>query len=386
MIYILIFIGLILIAFYKQYIHWVTDQWDSLEDNDIPLDYTPKTKISIIIPIRNEQDYIENCINSLLDNHYPNLLYEIIIVNDHSDDNSVSIINNINDKRVKLLHLADYLKSINISAKINAYKKAALQYAINESQGDLIITTDGDSVVKPDFLRAYAYYYETNNVKMMAAPVKFEKANNFIESFQVLDMVSMMGITAAGISANKYYLANGANLAFDKQTFIGLEPYDITKTASGDDMFLVQSIASKYPGEVHFVKAKSAIVTTALTHSFNDFWQQRKRWASKSNQYQESNIKWLMVLVFLVNIFPFIMLGLSIILWSKLLLFVAVLIILAKYNLDYRYLKKILVFFDYSDAIIHFPKAFFFYIIYMLYTGFVGLFPSKYTWKERKVS
>ena len=57
-------------------------------------------KFSIIIPTCNVEKYIVDCINSILNQSYTD--FEIIIVDDFSTDNTLNIINSINDKRIRV--------------------------------------------------------------------------------------------------------------------------------------------------------------------------------------------------------------------------------------------------------------------------------------------
>lgn len=67
--------------------------------------FFPQPKVSIIIPARNEEKRIKKCIDSLLNQDYPN--FELILVNDGSTDNTLNIINQIciKDDRVKGIDL-----------------------------------------------------------------------------------------------------------------------------------------------------------------------------------------------------------------------------------------------------------------------------------------
>lgn len=92
-------------------------------------------KVSVIIPVHNSEKYIQECINSVINQTYKNL--EIIIIDDKSTDNSVNIIKNIKDKRIKLIEL-----SINSGAAIARNK------GIEASTGDYICFLDSDDYWK----------------------------------------------------------------------------------------------------------------------------------------------------------------------------------------------------------------------------------------------
>lgn len=92
-------------------------------------------KVSIVLPFRNEEKYLQACMASILDQTFKN--WELIAVDDYSTDQSVSIINEfvIHDKRVK------------------SYKNpsrglvSALNYGISQSQSPLIARMDGDDLM-----------------------------------------------------------------------------------------------------------------------------------------------------------------------------------------------------------------------------------------------
>jgi len=111
-------------------------------------------KVSVIIPVYNSSKYLEECINSVINQTYKNL--EIIIINDDSTDNSLDIINSFNDKRIKLIDLP---KNGGVS---NARNKG-----IEASTGDYICFLDSD-----DFW----------SLKKIEKQVKFIKNKVFIYS------------------------------------------------------------------------------------------------------------------------------------------------------------------------------------------------------------
>ena len=95
--------------------------------------------VSVLIPARNEEKNIENCLNSLLNQHYKN--FEILVINDNSNDNTREILERIsaNDTRVKVFEgkpLPDDWYG----------KPFALHQAVMHAQGEILIFTDADTV------------------------------------------------------------------------------------------------------------------------------------------------------------------------------------------------------------------------------------------------
>ena len=66
--------------------------WMKQKTFDLPADHRPVTFISVIIPARNESRNIRACIGSILAQEYPRELYEVIVVDDHSTDNTAEIV------------------------------------------------------------------------------------------------------------------------------------------------------------------------------------------------------------------------------------------------------------------------------------------------------
>lgn len=87
-------------------------------DFELPEDFVPDTKITVIIPARNEAGNIAACVHSVLNNDYPSLLLEIIVIDDHSTDNTWEIVNGMSEGNVRCLKLAEFVDK---DAQLNAY-------------------------------------------------------------------------------------------------------------------------------------------------------------------------------------------------------------------------------------------------------------------------
>lgn len=94
-----------------------------------------KPLISVIIPIYNNEKYIERCLNSIIENTYQNL--EIICVNDGSTDNSLSVINKYTKK----------FKRFKIVNQENRGVSSARNAGIEIAEGDIVAFVDSDDCV-----------------------------------------------------------------------------------------------------------------------------------------------------------------------------------------------------------------------------------------------
>ena len=151
--------------------------------------------ISIIVPVYNVEDYVEKCINSIINQTYENI--EIIIINDGSTDNSYEICKRFKDKRIKLFTIK------------NKGLSGARNYGISKSKGKYLAFVDSDD------------YIENNMIEVLY--------NNLIKEDADLSCCSLYEVFKNEIISkskkDKYYVMN--NYETIKRTFTdeGLNVY-----------------------------------------------------------------------------------------------------------------------------------------------------------------
>lgn len=355
--------------------------WKKLAYWEIPTDFTPSTKFTVIIPVRNEAEYISDCLNSILDQNYPKSLFRIIVVDDHSEDETVSIANSFNSKRISVLSLSQF----ELANGFNSYKKFGIEKAIEKSEGDLLIHTDGDCIVQKNWLAYFASHYQENKKSFIGAPVNFHSGKNGIQNFQELDMMGMMLITGAGVQKKKGHICNGANLAYTKSLFNAVGGFEgIDDQASGDDVLLMQKIAQHDLKEIAYIKNPEATVYTQPAKTWSKFKSQRIRWASKSKSYTDSSVQLSLVAVFIFHLLIVISL-LGSIYFGPIMILVSVLMLLIKAFADFSLLNSASTFFRNKEAMLQFIPSFFIHIYYIVYIGILSNVRSNYKWKGREV-
>ncbi|MEO6134480.1 MAG: glycosyltransferase [Ginsengibacter sp.] len=342
--------------------------------------------LSIIIPARNEQENIGDCIQSIINQSYPADKFEVIVVNDHSTDNTVSVINSFQKEHVRVINLADFMQD----QIINSYKKKSIEIALRFCKGDLIVTTDADCVAPPQWLETIASFYTEKKPAFIAMPVSFvhysdnsSVAKKFFAIFQLLDFMTLQGITGASVSKNFHSMCNGANLAYEKKVFYEVNGFEgIDEIASGDDMLLMHKIQKKYPERTLFLKSQNVIVQTKSEPTIKKFLNQRIRWASKSGHYSDKKIMMVLLLVYLLNAWIFWLALSSIFFTQVFFLFLATLV--SKTIVELIFLFPVAQFFKSQKILWWFIPAQPFHILYTLIAGWLGKFGS-YNWKGRKV-
>lgn len=351
--------------------------WTAQKEHKIPHDYTPSEFISVIVPARNEAENIVQCLQSILKNKYPPDLFEILVIDDHSNDDTADLVQSLNSSKIQLLRLID--------ASVTG-KKQAIEYGIANSKGDTILITDADCVVGELWMSYHSSFYELNKAKCVTGPIKYHKPNRLIEQFQSLDLTGMLGVTQAGIFSDKWYMANGANMSFKKKQFFEVGAYNSSKQfASGDDVFLIQAIADIYSEDVHFLKNSEAAVSTQAEQSWKSLYQQRVRWGTKNRSYKKKAITLTLGLVFIFSCS--ILLNLTLIpVFGLAAIFVFVIQLVSKLLIDYFYLHSLNKYFYPAERLKAFFPSSIIYIFYIVWIGLASLFIKSYIWKDRRVS
>ena len=211
--------------------------------------------------------------------------------------------------------------------------------------------------------------------------------------------MTLQGITGASVYKRIHSMCNGANLAYTKQAFEEVNGFKgIDNIASGDDMLLMHKIYQRYPEKVLFLKSTEVIVQTAPMQTLKDFFNQRIRWASKADKYDDKRIFGVLLLVYLFNVllvllpvvallknyqlFPKVSGCATIIQLSILQLWL--LLLSAKTIIEIIFLLPVAKFFSRQHLLWWFPIAQPFHVCYTVIAGWLGKFGS-YQWKERKV-
>ena len=389
MITILIYISLILLLGYSALLVYYRKSWGSIPDFKVEANSKLGTKISIIIPARNEEENIGYCLQSIIEQSYPAHLFEVLVVDDHSTDNTAAIIKSYASNNVKLISLKDYLSA----NEINSYKKKAIEISIQQSNGELIVTSDADCIFPKNWLTTIASFYESKRPAFIVMPVLISYGKKMIEVFQSLDFMTLQGITGASVHKKFHSMCNGANLAYTKEAFIAVNGFKgIDNIASGDDMLLMHKIYNQFPNNIEYLKSREVIVTTNPVSTIQQFFNQRIRWASKADQFDDKRIFIVLIIVYFLNVLMMVLpivalisnrsISIMNIQLSMFNFYASLLLIKTIFELFFLY--PVAKFFNQTKLLWWFPIAQPFHIVYTVIAGWLGKF-GKYTWKERSV-
>ena len=373
--YILWGIFIFLLIFYSAFLISILNGLNKLRSSKS--NQIPKEFVSVLIPFRNESENIIANVKSIINQNYPDDRYEVIYINDNSTDDTLQLLIEFSKPdRIKVLSLPD-------NNSPNAHKKRSIAYGIEKSKGDLIVTTDADCFYSENWLRSLLSNFDAET-GFISGPVEFIEEENLFSRIQKLEFAGLI-LTGAGlIGAGRPIICNGANIAYRKKVFDEVGGFnDQINLSSGDDELLMQKIAKETKYKIEFSLNRDSIVKTKSNSGIDNFYQQRKRWASKGLFYKNTNLIVMLLLIFLfyfgLIILPFIILFLS-----TSFVFILFLSVIIKLLLEYLIIRKGKKMLFPKLSLKEFILTEILQVPYIIVAGFAGMF-GNLKWKGREI-
>lgn len=339
--------------------------------------YLPHEFVSVIIPFRNESGNILANLISIESQLYPSEKYEVIYVDDSSEDNSAELLkNNIKKNNIRVISVPEDFSK-------NAHKKRAIRYGIENARGDIIVTTDADCHYNEEWLKSLLLTFDSLT-GFVSGPVEFEENSSAFSKFQKLEFAGLVLCGAGLIGSGHPTICNAANIAYRRKVFNEVGGFnDNMNLSSGDDELLMQKISKDTDFKVKFCIDKNAIVKTKANKTARDFYQQRKRWASKGLFYSDKLLvlKLILIYSFYVSLVVQIFLGLF---FHQIFLISFLISLTLKIILEFRILSKgkRIIFNDLQLKHLFISELL--QIPYIIFAGLFGVF-GNYLWKSRSV-
>ncbi|MCS6917474.1 MAG: glycosyltransferase [Chitinophagales bacterium] len=353
--------------------------WTSLKEG-CPGKATVPMRVTVVVVARNEEQAIGALLQDLLEQDYPAEWFDVLVVDDHSEDGTATVVERLADSRVRLMRLSDRLGHAPFHG---SHKKKGVTLAVQESPSDWIALTDADCRVAPGWLRTMMACQQFHQAVLVCGPVRYRHGPSLLQRLLALDQGGLSAVGTATLALGIPTVCNGANLLFSRSAFLQTDPYaDNLHRSSGDDMFLLHSFYRQYAHRVTACKSPSALVTTSVPDSWREALNQRRRWASKMNAFRQ----WPLRLMFWgVGWFHVVLLASAIgLLFSAMHLGLFLLALLTKFVLDFIFLYQIMRFVGQEHLMRLFLFAELFHSALLLWTGLTARQPT--SWKGRTVT
>jgi poly-beta-1,6-N-acetyl-D-glucosamine synthase len=323
-------------------------------------------KITVLIPFRNEVESLPRIIQSIKNS--VKLPFEIIFINDHSDDTGLEFLQQqINELPISLVSLPDEQFG----------KKEALRYGMEHAHGDYYLTLDADVFFGPNYFSELEKLPTAHLWILPAILIGRSKK----QLWQEIDLHIMNAINVGLYGLFRPVIASGANLLFSKSAFLTADDYSSHQhISSGDDLFLLRDFR-KNNKDVRLISDPLLAVYTYAPEGLVAFLHQRIRWISKTSKVKDHFATSLGVIQTLLSVVFYTLLGIYLFKeqYSELLFLLCV-----KTGLD-------LIF--YAEYFFRFKRI----LVWLLIPGYQLIFPwynlilliliptFRAKWKDRKV-
>jgi len=242
-----------------------------------------KKPVSVIICARNEEENLEKNLPSILTQDYPD--YEVIVVNDCSEDDSEFVLERL-QKKYKHLKTT----TIKQDEKFHHSKKLALTIGIKAAKNELLLLTDADCVAQSNkwIEKMQANFSDKTEIILGYGGYRREKKliNNLIR-FDTL-FIAIQYLTFA--LAKKAYMGVGRNLAYKKSLFFKHKGFaSHNHIESGDDDLFIKEASTKKNTKIEI--SKESITRSEAEKSFSGWFKQKRRHSTTGKLYKFGS-KW----------------------------------------------------------------------------------------------
>jgi poly-beta-1,6-N-acetyl-D-glucosamine synthase len=270
------------VVIYSLFIAYCWSKWKHVPTAPETTGTTGNLSVSIVIVARNEAASIVSLLGNIKAQTYPDHLLEVILVNDQSDDNTVEKAESFaadNGMALRIIHLEAIIGE-------GSRKKQAIKAAATLSTADILLLTDADCNLQPNWIASHIKYYtHFKEAKLVFGPFCF-KGSNWASAFLNLEAMSLTGVAAITNLIHKPTMCSGANLSYKRELVQELNPFDSNQQiASGDDEFMLHAVKRRYPNGAFYNKDQDSLVSTAKPESLRALYHQRRRWAGKWKAY-----------------------------------------------------------------------------------------------------
>ena len=237
-----------------------------------------KEPVSIVICAKNEYENLRRNLPLILDQDYPD--YEVVLVNDGSEDDTAYLLNALSKTH-------KHLKVVTIRESVNFFsgKKFPLSIGIKSAKNDIILLTDADCVPESNKWIEQMQSGYNEGVEIILGYGKYEKKEgllNMLIRFDTIHIaVQYLSFALAGIA----YMGVGRNLSYRKKMFYrmnGFQSHYMLK--SGDDDLFINQSANSRNVRIEISYESQTVSLPKLT--FKEWFAQKKRHLSTSTHYK----------------------------------------------------------------------------------------------------
>lgn len=257
---------------------------------------TPRDLVSVIIPAKNEEKNIGDCLNSLLAQDYPN--YEIIVANDSSTDQTEAILKSFGSK----------VRYMNVSPTPQGWtgKNFAVHSAMNYAQGDWFLFTDADTRHETCSISASMAYVQSRKLAFLTLLPRC-LTGGLIENILQPCMMGFIGLWFPLDQINspdsKMHFANGQYILMRAELHHRIGGHEKVYDQYLEDFALMKR--TKESGERAECAFGISVFGTRMYHAFHSIWRGWRRIFLHAYQKNIFSLLGKMLDVFITAVLPF---------------------------------------------------------------------------------
>jgi len=260
--------------------------------------------VSVLVPARNEELNIRNVLTSLLEQNYPN--YEVIVLNDSSEDKTGEIISGLKTKY-------PYLKVLNGKPLETGWtgKCFACKQLYEKSKGEYIIFTDADTIHKKESIRGSVSIAQNTNADMLTLFPEMtlksfaEKLMMPMLFFTIMMLLPVYFVDKKGFV--KFSVGIGPFMMFRRSAYNAIGTHESVKSAIVEDVWLGRKI--KEHGLKLTVADGFDILSVRMYRNFKDIWNGFSKNIFAGFQYSSLSLFSVIGMYLLLFFVPFILFG-----------------------------------------------------------------------------
>ena len=238
-------------------------------------------KLSVIVAAKNEEKNIHTLISALKKQSYPSNLFEVIIVDDNSNDNTFEI------TKSEIQGFSNF-KLFRAEEKKYKAKKGALDIGIMHSSNPYIVITDADCIPSTDWLKSFAIKFAQGN-DLLFGIAPYQQTKSFVNKIASFENLRAHIIMFAFAKLGFPYSAAARSFGFSRSAFEKINGYKNTiETLSGDDDLLLRE-AVKNKLKIGMVTSERAFVHSETEKTYSKYKSQKLRHTSTSYHYSLKN-------------------------------------------------------------------------------------------------
>lgn len=340
-----------------------------------PVPAPGKPFVTVVIAARNEEQNLSALLTGLLNQSYPPELFEVIVADDESTDNTVAVVESFAERLPNL-------RCLRVVGRERAAspKKNALQQAVDAARGEIILATDADCLVARWWIESMVAHFRPG-IEFVAGFSRTWltdwKSASSAQRFEFIDFYAIFAAAGGAILAGTPFSCSGQNLGFRREAFRRVGGYSsIAHLLSGDDVHLMHLFRRAGLG-ITFARNRHTFVYTRPVRSWGSLINQRARWASNARQMAKTDFIFFfyLTIAFLLNI------SLPVTIVANPFFGVAILAI--KATADFRFLNGLRdTFLIDAPRLRFFPVWFLLQPLYMILVAVLGL-PGLFRWQGR---